>query len=249
MKKVTLLLLATSTISLTSFAQPSKWFVSAVTGIPFGGPVGSLKKHFRRDGLNHTESFQVLFIGGSTKYPIGTRNPPLLVKFGKRLNERRSLYIVAGVSSSGEAEGYKRYDEESALFPLFYSTTGSYVTVKYRLLQVAAGYQYHYANKRLKLAAAPSLFIYKYQNTRAIRKQQHAAVVPGMAFSGRLPLGKEKKLFGVDLIADLNLAPPVKMKELRTENHNSGETVATVLKSGSVNITHGMVGLAFSFRR
>jgi hypothetical protein len=39
------------------------------------------------------------------------------------------------------------------------------------------------------------------------------------------------------------------MKELRTENHNSGETVATVLKSGSVNITHGMVGLAFSFRR
>jgi hypothetical protein len=131
----------------------------------------------------------------------------------------------------------------------FYSTSGTHVTVKYQVLQFGAGYQYHYAKTRTKLSVAPSLFVYKYKNTRALQKQQYAAIRPGMAFSGRLPLGKEKKLFGVDVIADLNLVPPVKMKTLTTETITDSGKITTTLNSGSVNLVHGMLGFAFSLRR
>jgi hypothetical protein len=249
MKKALFLLFMMVAVAGTAAAQGSKWFVSVATGAPYGGPGVSMKKNFRRDGLDGTESFAVLFFGGTTKYPVNMWNPSLLLKFGKRLSEKRSWFAVAGLSSSGEAEGYKRNGEAGLLFPIFYSTSGTHVTVKYQVLQFGAGYQYHYAKTRTKLSVAPSLFVYRYKNTRALQKQQYAAIRPGMAFSGRLPLGKEKKLFGVDVIADLNLVPPVKMKTLTTETVTDSGKITTTLNSGSVNLVHGMLGFAFSLRR
>jgi hypothetical protein len=250
MKKAFFLLIMMVAVAGTAAAQGSKWFVSVVTGAPYGGPGVSMKKNFRRDGLDGTESFHfLLFFGGTTKYPINMWNPPLLLKFGKRLTEKRSWFAVAGLSSSGEAEGYKMHGELDGFFPIFASTSGTHVTVKYQVLQFGAGYQYHYAKTRTKLSVAPSLFVYKYKNTRALQKQQYAAIRPGMAFSGRLPLGKEKKLFGVDVIADLNLVPPVKMKALSTETITDSGKITTTLNSGSVNLVHGMLGFAFSLRR
>jgi hypothetical protein len=117
------------------------------------------------------------------------------------------------------------------------------------VLQFGAGYQYHYTNTRTKLAVAPSLFVYRYQNTEAVQKQKYAAIRPGVSFSGRLPLGKEKRLFGVDLIADLNLVPPVKMKTLSTEEIVDNQKITVTLNGRSVNMVHGMLGFAFSLRR
>jgi hypothetical protein len=146
MKKAFILLIMMVAVAGTAAAQGSKWFVSVATGAPYGGPGASMKKNFRRDGLDGTESFAVLFFGGTTKYPVNMWNPSLLLKFGKRLSEKRSWFAVAGLSSSGEAEGYKRNGETGLLFPIFYSTSGTHVTVKYQVLQFGAGYQYHYAN-------------------------------------------------------------------------------------------------------
>src|SRR4051794_40131755 len=93
MKKATFLLLAAS-VSLSVIAQPSKWFVSVISGYPFGGPLKSIKNNMGKSGLNktvvYTESFGFFGWGSSSggviEYPKGNQKAPLLVRVGKRIS-------------------------------------------------------------------------------------------------------------------------------------------------------------------
>jgi hypothetical protein len=251
MKKDTILLLAAITVSLAATAQPAKWFVSVATGYTIGGPAASIKNNMKRCNLDHTSSFSSLWglFSGSTIYPISSKNLPLLLKAGKRLTDKRSLYFVAGISSTGSVEGFRKIAFDNSWGSFYSGSVGIHVNVEYKLFQVGAGYQYSYPNTHAKIAIAPSLFFFKYKNASADKVQQHTAFAPGLAFTSRLPLGKEKRLIGVDLLVELNLAPPVKMQALSTEYTYSDKTVTATLERSNVNLVHGMLGLALSLRR
>jgi len=253
MKKVTLLLLAAITTSLSVFAQPSKWFVSVSSGYPFGGPLQSIKNNMKKSGLDAS-----IFIPGGSffgwevlpkmiEYPKGKQQAPLLLKAGKKIDHHRSLFFSGGVSNVGEAQGHAPGTVDTAGYTSYGS---SLLNVKFRVLQFTGGYEYSFPHTRAKVAIGPSLFLLRYKSTDGmIVNERHTAFAPGVATSARLPLGKEKHLFGIDLVAELNLAVPAKMKTLSSGNDIYNQHDLAVLKSGTVNMVHGMLGLACSFRR
>ncbi|MBD0297117.1 MAG: hypothetical protein ICV84_18280 [Flavisolibacter sp.] len=70
----------------------------------------------------------------------------------------------------------------------------------------------------------------------------------------RTPIGKEKRLVGIDLVFEGNLAPPARMKEIRERTNSNPQFTSvltqytSILKESKVNMIHGMIGLALSFR-
>jgi hypothetical protein len=55
-----------------------------------------------------------------------------------------------------------------------------------------------------------------------------------------VPFGKEKKLFGVELFFQMNLAPSAKLEEIQ----NLGKT----FEASNVSMTYAIIGIAFAFR-
>ena len=84
----------------------------------------------------------------------------------------------------------------------------------------------------------PSLFLFNYKPNN---NERQTAFVPGASFTSRLPLGKEKRLFGIDLLLDASLAPPVKV--------DMKDTSPGAFKATKANMIHGSIGFACSFRR
>ncbi|HWJ29272.1 MAG TPA: hypothetical protein VNS32_22220, partial [Flavisolibacter sp.] len=70
---------------------------------------------------------------------------------------------------------------------------------------------------------------------------KHQTFIPGVSALLKVPFGREKKLVGVDLIIELNLATPAKIE--------GEEAPLKTLELDKVNMIHGAVGLALSFRR
>ena len=88
-------------ISLQSFSQASKWFVSLYAGLPVGGPAASIKHQMTVQGFNQTGSSNFFGFESTTDYPHKTWDAALLVRFGKKITERRSIYFVAAAGKSG----------------------------------------------------------------------------------------------------------------------------------------------------
>ena len=75
-------------------------------------------------------------------------------------------------------------------------------------------------------------------------------MVPGAAFTGRVPLGKAKKRIGIELVADIHLAPPVTLKaqELSTVDIDFNAKIITVIPPTKVSMVHGNAGVAITLR-
>lgn len=228
-------------VNVNCFAQANKWFVSLTAAPSFGGPAASLKNQLRDQGYGDmAESTFVIFWGdGSTQYPRGGAIT-LLASGGKKLNERKSLYFVVGIAEKATIEGFDAKGYSNGLFGLFAGTIGNHVSVKYTTYQFSAGYMYSSAKSRVKFGFGPSVYIFSYgisENFAA--KENHIVLVPGGAFNLRIPFGKERKLVGVELVFNSNIAPPVKMKT----DHTTG------FHPGNANMISANLGLALSFRR
>lgn len=239
MKKLSFVLLLI--ISLNSFGQASKWFVSFSTAPVFGGPAASLKKQMRTQGYDdNAESTFVIFGSGTTRYPRGEALA-VLARGGKRISENKSLYFVGGISGTANIEGFKAEGYSNGIFGLFAGTYGKHVSVKYTSYQLTAGYQYSFQNTRAKLGVGPTVYLLHYRTDYNFSEKgkSQLSVTPGVSFMARIPLGREKKLFGIDLLFEGNMAPPVKMKS------NSAES----FQPKNANMFSFSTGLAFSFRR
>jgi len=245
MKKIYSFLLLVSLSPLFSLAQTTKWFVTFASAPTFGGSAGQVKNKMAAQGYNDQEVNTIFLFGFSRQYPIKTVDPAVLIKAGFKQKENRSIYFIAGITNSGSAEGFKKEGEDYSLFPLFGGTTGTYVDYNYKIFQLGAGYEYAFQKTRTKLSAGPSLFIYKYELSGFGEEQNKTSLIPGVNLNMRFPLGKEKRLFGIDLFADINLAPPAKTKDL----YSNQDGKVKRFSAGSVNMVHGSAGIAFSFRR
>jgi hypothetical protein len=117
----------------------------------------------------------------------------------------------------------------------------SFITFDYHVLQFTLGYQFTFPKTRFKVGIGPSLFIFKnsaeadYQSSSA-----QSSTVPGCTINVRVPFGKEKKLFGVELFFQMNLAPSAKLEEIQ----NLGKT----FEASNVSMTYAIIGIAFAFR-
>jgi hypothetical protein len=226
-------------ININCFAQANRWFVSLSTTSTIGGPSASLKAQMVDQNFNQTDETSFLGIEFSTKYPIVTKDGALLLRGGYKLDDRKGLYFVAGRSAKGSVEGFKK--EGYSDFWFIGGSYGQNIEIDYTTYQVTAGYLYSFPNTRFKAGFGPSLFLLNYSTTENYtNKQSHSSLVPGATGTARIPLGKEKRLFGVELVFEGNAALPVKMK---------GDFKESGFKPGNVSMLSANIGLAFSFRR
>lgn len=231
----------------SAFSQTPKWYLSVSTGAVWGGPKGAIKSKFENNGFNQTSTFNFFGWGGSTNYPIVSSGLPVLFKAGKKIKDNRSVYLMAGTSAAAEVSGFKNDGTNSGLF----GSLGTHVHVRYKVLQVAVGMEYNLRKSRIKLGYAPGVFLLRYSHVPGMDKvKKETAVVPGLALTGRLPLGKEKRRIGMELVADINLAPPATIQEqYKTSiDGNFNSTEVQVLSPTKVSMVHGMAGLALTYR-
>jgi hypothetical protein len=221
---------------VSSFAQKNKWSISLSASPGIGGPKNSIVKTMKKQGFDETMSFDFFGLTGVVTNPNSEKAGSYLLRVSVRKNANKSLFFVGGLSNQGTVSGYRSGsgDPLSALMP-------SFPIVDYRIWQLSGGYQFDQKNSWLKFGIAPSLFFYNY-GLKFREADRKTSVVPGVNFSGRLPLGKGKRTFGLELFADGNIAPKAKMKDLQ-ETSNS-----TPLKESKVSMMHATAGLLFTFR-
>ena len=232
-----------------SFAQNTKWYISVGSGYGWGGPNGSLKNEFEKRGYNQTSTTVILFASFGTKYPQAYSGVPVTVRGGLQLKENLNLFAIAGTSTSGEVTGYKNTSNEIATFlGIFGGSIGTFVSIDYKVTQVAVGLEHQMKGSRIKLGYAPAAFLMRYHNRHSIHTAKKTAFVPGVALTGRLPLGKEKRTVGVELISGINLGPPATIRE-QIYTADNGIGTKTVLPATKVNMVHGKAGLALTLRK
>lgn len=238
MKKLLAVMLVV--INISCFAQANKWFVSFSSTPTIGGPSASMKNQMTKQGFNETSSFSFLGWSANTEYPVAVKDVSLLIRAGKKISDRRSIYFVAGQTTGGSVSGFKN-EGYSDFLGIFSGSYGQHVEIDYNIYQLTAGYLYSFPNTRTKIGIGPSVFVYNYDIIENYsNRKKHISVMPGATFTARIPLGREKKLFGVELVFEGNAAPPVKMK---------GNTGETDFQPGNANLLSANVGLALSFRR
>lgn len=226
-------------ININCFAQANKWFVSLSTNATIGGPSASLRKQMHDQNFDQVEEGSFFGLTFSTNYPVVTKYAAQLLRGGYKLNDRKGLYFVVGRSAKGSTEGFR--SEGYADYWLIGGSVGQHVKIDYSEYQLTAGYLYTFPNKRLKAGFGPSLFLLSYSTTENYNnKQNYTSLVPGATGTARIPLGKERKLFGVELVFEGNAAVPVKMK---------GDFKESGFKPGNMNMFSANIGLAFSFRK
>lgn len=226
-------------INLNCFAQAKKWFASFSTTPTIGGPSVSIKNQLVKQGFDETSSFNFLGWESSTKYPIASKNISLLIRAGKKISDRKSIYFVAGRNAAGKVEGFK--NEGYSFFYVFGNSYGQRIDIDYNVYQFTTGYLYSFPNTTVKIGVGASVFAFNYGIVENYQnKEEHTSLMPGATFTTRMPLGKEKRLFGVELVFEGNIVPPVKMKNDLNE---------TSFQAGNANLVSANVGLAFSFRR
>lgn len=227
-------------VNLNCFGQASKWFVSVSATPTIGGPSTSIKHQMVVQGFDQTSDGNFLGWSWTTHYPKVSKSASVLLRGGKKMDNHRSIYFVAGLSAKGTVDGF-RDQGYSSFFGIISGSYGEMVSVDYNVYQLTAGYLYSFTNTRAKIGFGPSVFLLDYSvSENYTNKQNHSSVMPGASFTTRIPLGKEKKLFGVELVFEGSVAPPAKMKAQKTE---SGFQVR------NANLIHANAGLAFCFRR
>lgn len=223
--------------------QNTNWFISFSTGAVFGGPSASLLNKMKQQGFNQTSAGYFLGLNWTTTYPFKSQTPYFKVLTGKKISENKSIYFTGGFAGSGEVSGYKASGNVVNL-GFFAYTDGDHPFIKYTVYQLGGGLQYHFKKTRMKLGAAPSALLFSYSSSNGQRRS--VCFSPGIEGMARMPLGREKKFFGVDLLAQVLAAAPVKPD--LNKNLSAGET-RTSFNTAGTSLLQASVGIAFSFRQ
>lgn len=241
MKKLLVLLLLLTAVLFTH-AQQSNWAFSIRGGFGWGGPKTTFKTSMIGNGFNQTNSGWL----GKSNYPRVHPSFALLVKGGKQVKANTSFFVMGGLTGTGTVEGFTK--ENYGGTGWIDLSSGTFVEVTYRIMQLTAGLEHRLPNSNLKIGYGPSVYFFNYRN-RDDASETYNAVVPGFAVSGTIPLGKERHTIGVALVTEMNLALPAQLQPLHHHYNESGENrkVAFVNKT-SATMTQGMIGLAFTLR-
>jgi hypothetical protein len=226
-------------VNINCFAQANKWFVSISYAPSIGGPAASLKSQMKEQGYGDEEvnSFDI-FGSGNVQYPRGAA-VALLATAGKKISDHKSLYFVAGLAGTATIAGFKSKGYSNGFFGLFAGSYGERVSVKYNLYQLTAGCMFSFSSSRTQIGFGPSLYVFNYSvSDDYAHGQTHSSIVPGAAINTRIPMGKQRKLVGLDFVTNVNVAPQVKMQ---SDN-------AKGFQPKNANMVSVNIGLALSLR-
>lgn len=227
-------------INLNCFAQSSKWFVSLSVGASMTGPSASFKHQMVQQGFDQTSTGSFLGFSWTTDYPKITKDAALLLRGGKKINDRRSIYFVAGRSAKGVVEGFRNHGY-SDFFGIIGGSYGDQISVSYKAYQLTGGYLYSFPNTKIKLGFGPSVYLLNYKiEDNFTPTSKNTAYVPGASFLARFPFGKEKRLVGTEFFFEGNLAPSAKIK---TSKLDGG------FQPYNASMTSFNAGLALTFRK
>jgi len=237
MKKILSFLLII--VNLNCFAQDHKWFVSFSVAPSIGGPAASLKSQMKDQGYGDEKvsSFNI-FGSGNTQYPRGGA-VALLVSGGKKISDRKSLYFVTGLAGTATIEGFNTKGYSEGFFGLFAGSYGDQVYVKYNIYQFTAGCMYSFSHSRTQIGLGPSFYAFNYSiSDNYMSGGKHNSIIPGASINTRIPLGKQRKLVGLEFVTNINIAPAVKMKSDHTEG----------FQPKNASMCSANIGVALSFR-
>lgn len=198
------------------------WFAGFITGYNIGGPKASFNSAMNEAYYN----MQASSFFGTVSYPLTGYQLPILFMAGKKISKSGSLYLIAGQVYGGNAQGYNG---------------ANMIGFDYSTLQFTLGYQFSFPNTHLKLGAGPGLLVFK--NHPSFNYQSQASqsnTVPAATINVRVPMGPEKKLFGIELFFQMSIAPSVKVNEI------IGETSA--FPATTVSMSSALIGISFAFR-
>jgi hypothetical protein len=225
MKKIILIWGCIICTSVTLHAQTAKWFVGFPTGYVMGGPAASLKSLMTDQGYDQTSNGWF----GSTSFPSKSYVPPLMIMAGKQISKYGSLYILGGNCDASTVEGYD----------------GKYsISVHFNIVQATIGYQFTFPESHFKLGIGPSIFVVHHELANYTPAPETTETKPGVSLMARIPFGKEKKLFGVELFFDVNVAGNVQLNDIN-ESHNT----VPDLTGGKLSMVSATLGLNFVFRK
>src|SRR5688572_384843 len=94
-------------VSLNGLAQTPKWFVSFATGFNIGGPSISIKNQMKDQGFDDDSDFNFFGWTGTSEYPYKSQDPSLLLRVGKQISEKKSIYFVIGRLDKATVKGFK----------------------------------------------------------------------------------------------------------------------------------------------
>lgn len=226
-----------------SHGQNTNWFISFSTGAVFGGPSASLYNKMKQQGYDQTSYASFLGLDFSTNYPFKEHSPYGKILAGKKIAKNKSIYFVGGIVDAGSVFGYKASGNVVNL-GFFAFMEGDQPSIKYTVYQLGGGLQYHFEKTRIKLGAAPSALLFSYSSSNSQRR--YVCFSPGIEGMARVPLGREKKFFGIDLMAQVLAAAPVKPD--LNKNLSPGEA-KTSFNTAGTSLFQASVGVAFSFRQ
>ncbi|MGN6249884.1 MAG: hypothetical protein ACTHNG_16145 [Ginsengibacter sp.] len=212
-------------VSLSMYAQTSKWFVTFTVGYQLAGPSGSIKKSQTENRYNVPETI-VFFSSGPQTFPYVSHSLSLLGMVGKKISNRASVYLLFGLPGAAEVHGYDgRFGNN----------------IKYQVYQFTAGYQLSFSNSRSKIGAGPTIFFLqsgKNNHDQPGNKitDNHSAVKPGVSFMGRVPFGKGRKLVGLELFGQLNVSSRATFEDYNSYYNRS--------EAYNMNMVEGVIGLS-----
>jgi hypothetical protein len=224
MKKALIVLIIFFLFSTVSNAQNSRWFIVLTPGYGIGGPGVSIKANMNQSGFNQSQD-NWLF-GGTNTYPKVSHEPTLLLTIGKHVSEFGSICVTAGQTTAGTVTGYNGQ---------------SNATLDYNVWQFTGSYQFGFANTHFKVGVGPSLFYFKYSQNYSYQAtgSSNSVIKPGLSVITRIPLGAEKRLFGMELFFELNIASGATVKQI--------DTYGPSLPACNVSLIHSVVGISFAF--
>lgn len=230
-------------LALQGWSQKDNWFISISTGAVLGGPTPSLYQKMMDQRFNQTSQGSFLGLMWTVNYPHKNSTPYLKLLAGKKMATNKSAYLITGIAGSGRVTGYKLTGGYVDL-GFFGSTTGDNPVIDYSVYQIGGGLFFHFEKSRIKMGAAPSAFIFSYKS--GYQKKSSVCISPGMEGTIRLPLGKEKKMFGIDLMAHVIAAAPVNPD--LNKNLAAGEE-RTAFNATGTSLLQAALGIAFSLRQ
>lgn len=239
MRKLILLLLLSPGL-WASAQKKEKWFLSFSSGTGLGGPSLSIKKQMNDQGFNQSAEYNFFGWSGVTDYPKKSVEASLLLRAGKAISDKKSIFLIAGRREKGSVKGFIGQGS-SSFFGIIGGSYGFQPSVEYAVYELTAGYLYN-TRSHSRVGFGPSVFLVPYTvNNARYEEKKYSAFIPGVSFTARVPLGREKRMVGLDLVFDAQLAPPVKMKVEEEE--------ADGFHMRRANMMRASAGLALSLRQ
>jgi hypothetical protein len=218
MKKCVLLLLLFFSM-LYSTSQKS--YLKLKVFYALAGTPRELKSGMEDAGLNQPATVAVV-----VTYPRSSRYPSLVVEWGKFINGKKSISVLAGLQEAGWVKGYNGMDG---------------IRIDYANWIINPKLNFHRSAAILGVGPSALLLQYKKSKHDFGEKYSQSKLLPGISLSAE-SVSKKLKGFRMGVFTSLNLYPTFEIEPVKVENNVTSFNFQSDLNPSALNL-----GLHFQF--